>query len=339
MLTEWRESASRHFPDLNTLMASGKEALGPAAGVAMVVFVVGLFVTRKRAPVAVAAVAMLAAVGVVNYLHPLLKWWPALERDPDRPLFSHFHGREFLLLFFVLAQVDGILTSSEGVPTWGKWRLRLGLGLLAAILIVPAGLHDSWPIWPKDYASWPHPFKAWAWPLAGFTLAVALGWAGSTKAAQQWPGPWVGLGLAASLFGASIVIIHGHYASMAEAVTLPAAALVGISLVALFAKVEVTGALPGLCVLLPACLLATATLADSEVPWYAFVLAGLPPITVGIMGLPSVAKMSGIGKHLLFWTLCLGPTIAALVIAMRVEELPTSSSNDEWSLISTRIPC
>jgi hypothetical protein len=319
MLTEWREAAARHMPDMKTMMASGQDSLGPAAGIGLVVFAVGLLVTRKQAPVAAAAIAMLAAIGVVNYLHPLLKWWPALERDPDRPLFSHFQGREFLLLLFLLAQLDGILTSSEGVPTWGKWRLRLGIGLLAAILLVPAGLHDTWP---EKYASWPYPFKAWAWPLAAFTLAVALGWAGSTKAAQQWPGPWVGLGLAGSLFGASIVIVHGHYASASEAIALAAAALVGIALVALFAKVEVTGALPGVCVLLPASLLATATLADSEVPWYAFVLAGLPPITVGVMALPTVAKMSGIGKHLLFWTLCLGPTIAALVLAMRAEELP-----------------
>jgi len=32
MLTEWREAASRHVPDFNSLLASGKESLGPAAG-------------------------------------------------------------------------------------------------------------------------------------------------------------------------------------------------------------------------------------------------------------------------------------------------------------------
>jgi hypothetical protein len=333
-LTEWREAASRHMPDFASLMSAGKESLGPAAGTALLVFAVGLLVTRKRAPVAVAAFAMVAAVGVANYLHEVLRWWPDLERDPDRPLFPRFQGRHFLLLFFLLAQLDGILTASPTVPGWGKWRLRLGLGLLAAILIVPGGLHQSWPL---EYAKWPHPFQAWAWPLAGFTLAVALGWAGSTKAAQQWPGGWVGLGLAASLFGASIVILHGHTASYSEAVTLPAAALVGISIAALIAKVEVTGALPGLCVMLPACLLIGATEADSEIPWYAFVLAGLPPITVGVMALPAIAKMSGIGKHLIFWTLCLGPTIAALVLAMRAETLPTA--DEGLSFLAATIPC
>jgi len=291
------------------------------------VFAAGLLVTRKRAPVPAAAIAMLAAVGVVNYLHQTLDWWPDLERDPDRPLFPRFQLRHLLLLFFLLAQIDGILTASPGVPGWGRWRLRLGLGLLAAVLLVPAGLHQTWPL---EYAKWPYPFKAWAWPLAAFTLAVALGWAGSMKVAQQWPGGWVCLGLAAALFGASIVILHGHTAKFAEAITVPAAALVGIAIVAFVAKVEVTGALPGICVMLPSCLLIGATEADSEVPSYAFALAGLPPITVGLMALPPLAKMSGLGKHLMFWVLCLGPTIAALVLAMRVETLPSA---DELSLL------
>jgi hypothetical protein len=319
MLNEWRAAASRHVPDINSLLASGKESLGPAAGVALAVFALGLLVTRKRSPVAAAALAMVAAVGVVNYLHQVLEWWPELERDPDRPLFPRYHGRHFLLLFFLLAQIDGILTASDGVPGWGRWRLRLGLGLLAAVLLVPAGLHQTWPL---EYAKWPYPVKAWAWPLAAFTLAVALGWAGSTAAARQWPGGWVALGLAVSLFGASIVILHGHTARFAEAITVPAAALFGIALVAFVAKVEVTGALPGICVMLPACLLIGATEADSEVPSYAFALAGLPPITIGVMALPPAAKMSGIGKHLIFWALCLGPTVAALVLAMRAETLP-----------------
>lgn len=327
MLTEWREAASRHVPDFNSLLTSGKESLGPAAGIALVVFAAGLLVTRKRAAVQAAAVAMVMAVGVVNYLHPVLNWWPELYRDSGRKLFPRIQNREFLLLFFLLAQIDGILTSSEGVPNWGKWRLRLGLGLLAAVLLVPAGLHETWPL---EYDKWPYPFKAWAWPLAAFTLAVALGWAGSTKVAQQWPGGWVSLGLAAALFGASIVILHGHTAKFAEAITVPAAALVGIAIVAFVAKVEVTGALPGICVILPACLLIAATEADSDVPPYAFALAGLPPITVGLMSLPPLAKMSGLGKHFMFWVLCLGPTIAALVLAMRAETLPAA---DELSLL------
>lgn len=324
MLTEWREAATRHVPDVGSLLTAGRESLGPAAGTALLVFAAGLLVTRKKGAVPAGAPAMIAAVGVANYLHPVLKWWPELDRDPDRPLFPRFRGQHLLLFLFLLAQIDGVLARSDGVPGWGKWRLRLGLGLVAAIFLVPAGLHTTWP---QEYAQWPYPFRAWAWPLAAFTLAVALGWAGSAKAAQQAPGGAVGFGLAAALFGASIVILHGHTASVAEAITIPAAALVGIAIASAIAKVEVTGALPGLCVMLPACLLIGATEADSEVPSYAFALAGLPPLTIGLMALPPLTKMTGIGRHLVFWVLCLGPTIAALILAVRAESLPVINDN------------
>jgi len=335
MLTEWREAAARHVPDFASLLTAGRESLGPAAGTGLLVFAVGLLVTRKKGAVPAAALAMIAAVGVANYLHPLLKWWPELDRDPDRPLFPRFRGQYLLLFLFLLAQIDGVLARSDGVPGWGKWRLRLGLGLIAAIFLVPAGLHLTWP---QEYAGWPYPFRAWAWSLTAFTLAVALGWAGSAKAAQQAPGGSVGFGLAAALFGASIVILHGHTASIAEAITIPAAALVGIAIVAAIARVEVTGALPGLCVMLPACLLIGATEADSEVPSYAFALAGLAPLTVGLMALPPLARMTGVGKHLVFWVLCLGPTIAALVLAVRAEALPVAGG-DEWSTVPPSLSC
>ena len=85
MLTEWREAASRHLPDFKTLMAAGQDSLGPAAGTALAVFAVGLLVTRKRAPVAAAALAMLAAVGVANYFHPVVNWWPGARSRPGPP--------------------------------------------------------------------------------------------------------------------------------------------------------------------------------------------------------------------------------------------------------------
>jgi hypothetical protein len=276
---------------------------------------------------------MIAAVGVANYLYPLLAWWPEPVVDPDRPLFPRIRGQEFLLLLFLLAQIDGVLARSDGVPSWGRWRLRLGLGLLTAVFVVPAGLHLTWP---QEYAHWPYPFRAWAWPLIAFTLAVALGWAGSARAAQESPGGRVGLGLALALFGASIVILHGHTGRFAEVVTVPAAALLGIAGVAAVTKVEVTGAVPGLAVLLPSALLIGATEADSLVPWYAFVLAGLPPLTVGLTAIPPISRASGLWKGILFWVLCLGPTVAAFVLAVRAEALPVA---DEWSGLLPSVPC
>src|SRR3954470_489799 len=113
MLTEWREAAARHVPDFASLLTAARESLGPAAGTSLLVFAVGLLVTRKKGAVPAAAVAMIAAVGVANYLHPLLKWWPEIEVDPDRPLFPRIRGQHFLLLMFLFAQFDGILTASD----------------------------------------------------------------------------------------------------------------------------------------------------------------------------------------------------------------------------------
>ena len=108
-----------------------------------------------------AALAMVAAVGVANYLHPVLKWWPELDRDPDRPLFPRFRG-QYLLLFFPAGPDRRRPDRSDGVPGWGKWRLRLGLGLLAAVFLVPAGLHTTWP----------HEYAEVAVPVQGLGLAA-----------------------------------------------------------------------------------------------------------------------------------------------------------------------
>ena len=64
-----------------------------------------------------------------------------------------------------------------------------------------------------------------------------------------------------------------------------------------------------------------ATESYSEVPWYAFLLAMLPPLTVGLLAVPPLSRLTGFGKWVAFWVLCLGPTIAAAIVAMRVEEL------------------
>ena len=209
--------------------------------------------------------------------------------------------------------MDGVLAQSKGVPWWGGWRLRLGVGLIAALIVVPAKLPDEWPIHVQEKA----------WPLAIFTLLVALGWAGSESVARQSPGGAVGLGLSMAMFGASLVVLHAHYGKCAEAMTFPAAALFGISLVALVRKSDVGGALPAVALLLPSFLLMGATESYSEVPWYAFVLAALPPLTVGLLAIPPLSRLTGIGKWVAFWILCLGPTVAAAIVAMRVEELPT----------------
>ena len=326
MLIEWRTAALRHTPATADLVAAGQQALGPAAGAALVVFGVGLLVFGKKAAVPAAAFALLAAVAVANYFRGVFPWWPELQPDRDRPLFPRFVAWHWLPTLLVLAQLDGILAHGSGIPKWGGWRLKVGLGVLAALVLVPPGLYATWPL---EYAHWPYPFRTQVWPLLAFTLVVALGWAGSAAVARQSPGGVVGLGLALALFGASFVAVHAHTARFADALSIPAAALFVITIVAAFTKVEVTGAIPGVALLLPAILLVVAI--ENEglhgIPWYAFLLAALPPLMVGLLAVPPLSKLTGVGRGILFWVLCLGPTVAAVILAARAETLP---GPDEW---------
>ena len=79
MLSEWRAAALRHTPATADLVAAGQQALGPAAGAALVVFGVGLLVFGKKVAVPAAAFAMLAAVAVANYFRDVFLWWPGVR--------------------------------------------------------------------------------------------------------------------------------------------------------------------------------------------------------------------------------------------------------------------
>src|SRR5688572_9935169 len=145
MLSEWRAAALRHTPATADLVAAGQQALGPAAAAALLVFGIGLLVFGKKAAVPAAAFAMLAAVAVANYFRDVFPWWPHLQADPDqrRHWYTPWHWLPALL---VLAQLDGILAHGSSVSKWGGWRLKLGLGVLAALVLVPPGLYQTWAL-------------------------------------------------------------------------------------------------------------------------------------------------------------------------------------------------
>jgi hypothetical protein len=312
MWDEWRAALSRHTPPTPELIEAGKFALGPAAGAALVVFGLILVVRGKQAALPAGALAMLAGVGLANYFRGVFPWWPD-PRPQQAPI-----GWQWIPLLFLMTQLDGILAGSPGIPRWGGWRLRLGVGLLAAVILVPGDLHQKWP---QLLNEWPFVFRARAWPIVAFTLAVALGWAGSEAVARKSPGGGVGVGLSLAMFGASFVVVHAHTARFADALSLPAAALLGIAFIAFLSKADVSGAVPGVALLLPSFLLVGFHETYSEVPWKAFVLAGLPPLTVGLLAIPPLTRLTGIWKWALFWVLCLGPTVAAVTLAVRAESL------------------
>src|SRR5438128_1465452 len=160
-MNDWRETLGRHVPDLELLRTSGETYLGPAAGTALVVFALVIVAFGRKAAVSASALAMLAGFAVANYRYPLFPWLPEL-RAAAGPW-------QWLPALLLLVQVDGVLGQSKGVPWWGGWRLQLGAGLIAALVVVPAKLPEEWPVHVQEKA----------WPLAAFTLLVAVGWAGS----------------------------------------------------------------------------------------------------------------------------------------------------------------
>jgi hypothetical protein len=328
MLTEWRAAALRHIPDTKDLLGSGEYALGPAAGAALLVFGVGLLAFGKKAAVPAAALAMLAGLGTANYFRLVFDpWWP--ERRSE----GGYVGSAWIPVLYLAALLNGVLATGSGVPRWGAWWLRISVGFVAALVLVPHDLYSTWPVLVDRS---PFPFRAKVWPLAAFTLAVALGWAGTSAAARKEPGGVVGLGLALTLFGASFVVIHAHFAKFADVLSIAGAALLIIAIVAAFTRVEVTGATAGVALLLPSALIVAATETYSEVPWYAFALAGLPPLTVGLTAIPPINRATGVWKGVLFWVLCLGPTVAAVILAVRAESLPGA---EEWSRVPSSNPC
>lgn len=316
MLSEWKATILRHVPPPEDTLKAGELYLGPAAGAGLVVFALVILVLGRRAALAAGAIAVVSGFAVANYRHTLFPWWPEGK------------NWQWLPFLFLLAQFDGLFARVPSVPRWGGWRLRLVVGLLAAIIIVPVGLHSDW----LQYLDMtPYPFRARVWPLLAFTVFVALSWAGSESVARQAPGGSVALGLSLAMFGASLVILHAKWASFAESITLPAAALLGVAIVAFIRKSDVGGALPGVCVLLPSMLLVTYDQMGGlhAIPWYTFLLAALPPLSIGLLAIPPLRNTKGFVRWLLFWLLCLGPTIVAVVLAARVETL--ASAEEEWA--------
>ena len=301
MLDQIREALPRHVPPTSELMDSGLKVLGPAAGTALIVFALGLVLFGKRRAVPAAAIATLASFAVANYGHLvsprsfkiLYPYWPDVSG-------GRWH---WVPLLFLLAQVDGVFLRSPGTPCWGAWRLRIGLGALSALVLLPNELRDKW------------------WAIPAFTATVAIGWHGACSASRNSPGGAVPLGLSSAIFGASMVIAHAHSGLHAEELSIPAATLFGLALVAFIARVDVSGAAAGPALLLPTILFVAQRSSFSEVPWHAFLYAALPFVAIGLVAIPPICRWSGIVRWPLFWLLCMGPTVAAIILAVQTETL------------------
>jgi hypothetical protein len=197
------------------VLKAGETYLGPAAGTGLVVFALVILVLGRRAALAAGSLAIVAGFAVANYLYPqpvkLFPWWPQGK------------GWHWLPLLFLLAQFDGLFARVPTVPIWGGWRLRLVLGFIAALVIVPADLHKSWPLLVNAF---PYPFAARAWALIAFTLFVAarLGRFGDRGGLAGGRGTW----LSFAMFGVARHLARAM-GIIAEAITFPRP-LFGISI-------------------------------------------------------------------------------------------------------------
>ncbi|HVK07750.1 MAG TPA: hypothetical protein VM597_03125 [Gemmataceae bacterium] len=304
MFEDLKAAALRHTPPLTELQSAGEQALGPAAVAAVAVLTLAVLSFGKKSASSAAAWALLAAVGVANYYRHALPWWP--ERRPDVPVIA-WH---WLFPLFVLFVHDGALLGSEG-RTWRVWVRRLALVGFAAWVLVPPDFRKP---------SVPVPSFTDQWPVAAFAALVLLGWAGSEAVARQSPGWTVALGLSFALFGAGFVLAHAHSASLADVLSIAGAGMFGVAVVAFAARVDVSGAIPGATLLLPAVLMIGKNVTFSEVPWSAYITAAAPPVAVGLLAIPPVSRLTT-WRWPLFWVLCLGPTAAAVTLAMRAETL------------------
>lgn len=295
MLDEWQAALLRHIPPVQELKEAGKFSLGPAAAVALIVYAQDLISFGKKASVPASSWAMLIAFGVANYLRGALPWLP------DKPFQEAAPSWFWLSLLFLLAQHDSMF-GREG-RSWSIWLRRLFVVGLSAWVIVPNETHEKW------------------WPLAAFAAVALLGWMGSEAVTRQSPGGLVPLGLGCAMLGASLVVAHAHTARFADALGFLGAALVGVAIVAFATKTDPSGALGGATLLLPAILLVVQQSTYSTIPWHVFLLASLPPVAIGLLAIRPFSRVSGVWRSILFWLLCLGPTAAAVTLAMRAETL------------------
>ena len=302
MLEDLKAAALRHTPPLTELQSAGEQALGPAAIAAVAVLALDLLSFGKKSAGAGAAWGLFVAFGVANYYRHAIPWWP--ERRPDAPVIA-WH---WLFLLFALFLHDGAVLGSEA-RTWRVWVRRLALVGLAAWVLVPLDYR-------KGY--WSEPAITNHWPVAVFAAVVCSAGPGRGRRRNRQAGQSIGLSF--SLFGAGFVLAHAHSASLADALSIAGAGLFGIAVVAFAARVDVSGAIPGVALLLPAVLMIGKNVTYSEVPWSAFIVAAGPPVAIGLMAIPPFSRLTR-WRWPLFWVLCLGPTVAAVTLAMRAETL------------------
>jgi hypothetical protein len=262
--------------------------LRPAA-VAMAVLAGVLFAGGRRSAASGAPVAF--ACGFTLAVFP--------DVLPLKPSQSAWH---WLPLAALVALVVGVLARS--LP----W--LLARTLLAA---VAAGL-AAWLLVPHHV-----PARAWVLPILG--LIIFALWQILERLARTTPGgqaPWL---LALTFLAGGLIILYAHCGRLAEVAMICAGALIGLGLVACWARIDCSGVVPATAVLLPGTLLAGATETWSEVPGLAFALVALAPLVLAGTLPTSLRRWPLTRLALLRLLLLLLPLACAVLLAVHAESI------------------
>ena len=220
----------------------------------------------------------------------------------------------------LLALVGGLVIRISAIPSPIAEIVRLIIAMLAARLVVPAGL-ASGSVW-----------LVWLMGIVIFSL-----WTIADRRSARVPSgvPLAAAGLAS--LGAAAVLLHAHSARLTDVATLIAFASLGISLVAGWNRIDATAAAPAIAVALPAILVSGHYETFSEVPLMAFVLPALAPLTTGLVPLLPDQFLNRWRVWVIAALLVGLPTIAAVVLASRAETLNFSEHSGQKSISVARL--
>ncbi len=188
--------------------------------------------------------------------------------------------------------------------------------LLRGVVVVDV----VWWVLPPELSS-----QVW-WGPRALAAVVLAEWALLEYLARRSPGGGIPLTLALSAFAAGAVLLYAGSGKSAEVATVLAAALGGITVVSWLCRTDSSGAVPGAVVLLPGMLVMGWWMMGeyTQVPWPAFLVPALAPLTLLVTLLPPFRSWEGRRLEVLRLVLVLAPLAFAVSLAVQ------TAGDDPW---------
>lgn len=200
----------------------------------------------------------------------------------------------------------GLLYRMPRMPVFAVWMLRVATAMLISRLLVAPSVRSE---------------ISWLWPAVSAVLLLNA-WV-LDELGKEANSRWLSLGMVWMLFSAATVLIHAHTARMTDLATILAGCWIGVAVIAWWrpaAPITASG-LPLTAVALPGLMLIGQQSTFSEVPLASFVLLACVPTALAPVLLFPTAKRSSWIYIATGWILILVPTLLAIILAVRAEEL------------------